>query len=473
MFKKAVRIGQPQIEAIKSKIPQVVGKVEQSKSEGVARIYMKVKKDGATALSAAPIFIDVKEGTVAHYCEKTKAKAVCTHVTVAGAIAHQLGVNIEMTYMPSSIKDLKEYMALDDFEDISEEFNVQPPLGTGVTTPAASSKPAPAPVKPTAPVSADEQEVWEDVETYLIDEGCEQPIIDWVQSYRNTVDVTMTHAAAPVKRPKTLYRGAYLKRALMHIKNGKDLILVGKKGTGKDTAIASLSYVLKLPLYLQAGSGGETKESIVGDRTLKNGEVQFELSPYALSVQNGGLVHYSEVNMMDGETTAIFHPVLDDNRVLPTPVGPIDRHPNNIFIGSMNIGDGYAGIKEVNEAFGDRVAILTLPYTQDFEIMLRDKTGLSDYRTVKTLNDINQAIKTLISTTNQGMASETMRGFIDVASFLVDNGISEENLTIALEDYIINKTMDLDERMAVRQAIRENGWTDLPVSDEEEAYLPA
>lgn len=171
---------------------------------------------------------------------------------------------------------------------------------------------------------------------------------------------------------------------------------------------------------------------------------------------------------MSSDVTAIFHSVLDNNRALATPIGTIERSPYHLFIGSTNIA--YAGTKEMNEALKDRFALIRLPHG-DFKSIISKSTGVSTKHILLFLEQVYKAIKNLVSTTAQGRAAHTIRGYIDAANYLQEYGCNNVTKTEVLEDYIINKIEDFDEMMAVRQAIRDAAWKDFPVSEEEDLYV--
>ena len=175
--------------------------------------------------------------------------------------------------------------------------------------------------------------------------------------------------------------------------------------------------------------------------------------------------------MLAGDVTSMLHPLTDENKQLTTPVGTIERNQNFIMIASMNVGNGYAGTRSLNDAFKDRFAVIRLPYVQEFEEMIRSKTGLHDTHGLTFLKQVKEAVDQLIQEENQGHAAATIRGYIDAANYFLQIGINNETKEEIIEDYVINKVENIDEYMALRQVIREDAWSSLPITDEEQQYI--
>lgn len=117
------------------------------------------------------------------------------------------------------------------------------------------------------------------------------------------------------------------------------------------------------------------------------------------------------------------------------------------------------------------LSILKLPYVQDFKEMITRKTGLTDPHAIEFLANVKQAIDDLIITEQQGEESKTVRGYIDASIYLKNYGVTFETKVESLEDFVINKTEDFEEQMAVRDMIRQKVWSDFPMSVDEENYV--
>lgn len=463
------------IEGYKEKIPNMITRIEKGEKDGqpVYRISFK-GLDGEGI-----IFQDDTSGKFIHTCEKSANGSACSHLALAVAIGDQVDMEVQRTAFTKLPAEslIQKWFGDVEFEDVSEEFDVLTPISTSPSRSSSSSTKAPK-TKPTfKSYKRDWKDGWNEIQEYLQNEDIPMRLILQIRDLRKVFcdTVTSTSMAMEPVKPEFPYTGEMLGRSLRHILMGKDLILVGDKGSGKDTLVSTISWIFSLPLYLQTGNADETKDSVVGENTIvqtdKGMEVEFKKTSFATAVEKGGLSHFAELNMLPGDVTSIFHSVLDDNRQLGTQVGNIKRHEGHIFIGSINQGDQYSGVKQLNGALKDRCSILELPYTQEFKSMIEHKTGLTDPHAIEFLEKIKEAIDFLVTTEQQGEESRTVRGYIDAAKYLNTYGVTFETKVEAVEDFIVNKTSNFEEKMAIRDIIRQKAWSDFPMTKEEEEYL--
>ncbi|MEK4487979.1 AAA family ATPase [Psychrobacillus sp. FSL H8-0484] len=413
-----------------------------------------------------------------HYCESNEHGSTCSHLTMFGAIADQIGGEMDKAAFKVSVKEMTELLERvesPNFYNVNTYFGLLEPYVETVISeeeisgaPVASA-PAPSPI-------ADKRDWtigWGDIQAYLRSERCSVDLINRLRTRRETIHETVSCLPMMIapKKPDFPYSGDVLARALRHIALGKDLILVGGKGTGKDTLINTISWILGLPVSIHVGNKDETKESIVGEPAFRDGQSTFDLSQFAQTVQNGGLANMAEINMLLGDVTSVYHSLLDENRVLASPVGAVARHPYFIMIGSMNVGEGYVGVRALNDAFKDRFSIIRLPYTQEFKEMISQKTSLHDTHALDFLEKVKNAVEKLIKENNQGHAASTIRGYIDAARYFLEYAVTVDTKTEVIEDFVLNKVEDLDEYMALRHMIREDAWPGFPISKEEQEYM--
>lgn len=349
-FKK-VNVPAMTVESWKEKIPASVSQVEKAviTEDGVTETTYRI----AFKKLESPGYIKVREDDVKfiHFCESSANGATCSHMALGSAIGSMFGIKVNKVGFPTE----PVIFEIDDekFEDVSEEIGVLPPVKTSAAP--STSAPAPAPAAtPTSSPKRDWKHGWNEVQDYLQEQGLNTRMILQVRERRQEIcdTVSMTTMAVEPKKPAFPYVGEMLQRAIRHILMGKDLILQGDKGSGKDTLVSTIAWVFGLPLYLQTGNSDETKESVVGENTIVQGpkgmEVEFRKTAFATAVEVGGLSHYAELNMLSGDVTSIFHSVLDDNKQLSTQVGSILRHKGHLFIGSINVGEQYGGVKKLN-----------------------------------------------------------------------------------------------------------------------------
>ncbi|WP_066298123.1 AAA family ATPase [Bacillus sp. FJAT-29937] len=475
---KYSRVNMPEttLNIFSGKIPDEVDSVEESVTSSHKIYRIKFKDLDPYAYLIIGTDGDIK---LLHYCEANEKKSQCKHLGLAGAIAQKLGFKLEKVSMGLTIseleamavpKDQKSYTSLNSLFELLEPVEDDEPSIS--PAPAASTSTIPSP-----PSKVTTKRVWKDgwntIQDYLKSQGINTRLIAKVQQKRALVHDTVGLRPMTItpKEPDFPYHGEILGRAIRHILNGKDLLLLGNKGSGKDTLISTLSWIFGLPMTIYVGNRDETKESLVGEPGFRNGESTFDPSELAKAIEHGGIANMAEINMLVGDVTSILHSVADENRVLASPIGAIQRHDHSLIIGSMNVGEGYVGTKRLSEALKDRFAILRLPYTTDFKKLIEGKTGLSDTYALTFLEKIKKAIDKLMAEESQGHAADTIRGYIDAAKYFNENGVTYDTKIEVIEDYIINKLEDLDEYMAARQMIRLHAWKDFPTSSEEEEYL--
>ncbi|MGF7033465.1 MoxR-like ATPase [Paenibacillus mucilaginosus] len=415
-----------------------------------------------------------------HFCDAFAGGRPCPHLGCAVAVAQIAGAPIERFGLPKDQAELDGLIAMlpaSDFKDVSESFDIpyvpeEEEAAAAPAAPASPSKPVPAPKA--AASKRDWKVGWTEVESYLKGQGIDRRLLVKIQEKRKAVHDTVmsTPMAIDPVAPKMPYEGPMLERSLRHITMGKSLLLTGDKGAGKDTLINTIAWVLGYPVYLQTGHKGFTSETVVGENMpTGNGlEVAFKYTAFATGVLHGGLTHFAELNMLLPDVTSTFHSVLDDNEQLSTPVGPVPRHKEHLFIGSINVGGHYGGVKSLNAALKDRLAVLQMPYTLDFKLLIEKKTGLTDKHLLQWLEDIKNAIDLLHATEGAGDEARTIRGYIDVATYLQAFGVTDKTKLEALEDFVLNKCEDREERFAIRNQIRMSAWKALPKSKEEEDY---
>ncbi|MCY9665834.1 AAA family ATPase [Paenibacillus alginolyticus] len=415
-----------------------------------------------------------------HYCEAFAGKRPCPHLACGVAISEMSSSKIERFALPKDPDELNAFISSvpsSQFHDVSDTFGI-PAAPEEEEAPAAAPAPAslvPTPAPAAAPIGKRDPKVgWKDIENYLLGQGIDRRLLLRIVDKRKAVcdlAATTPMSIEPVA-PSTPYQGKMLERALRHIIMGKSLLLVGDKGAGKDTLINTIAWVLGYPMYLQTGHKGYTSETIIGENMpTGNGlEVAFKYTAYATCVMNGGLVHFAELNMLMPDATSIFHSVYDDNKQLSTPLGTVPCHQEHMFIASINVGEHYAGVKALNAALKDRLAVLHLPYTADFKLLIEKKSGLTDRHVLQWLEDIKTQIDLLYATEGAGDESRTVRGYIDAANYLKEFGINDQTKIEAIEDFVINKCEDREERFAVRNQLRMSVWKSLPKTKEEEDY---
>lgn len=152
-------------------------------------------------------------------------------------------------------------------------------------------------------------------------------------------------------------------------KDGQVLI-EGPKGTGKTTCIQWLAQETNNPLVMAQMTGGTEVGDLVGRWLINKEGTYWQEGILAEAMMYGYWLMLDEVNMALPEVLAIFQPVLDDRKVLvqiekggaDPEKNVIVAHPNFRLFCAMNPMEDYAGTKEMNAAFLDRMDILETDY---------------------------------------------------------------------------------------------------------------
>lgn len=475
---KRMKLPEATIQMIGEKVPETVERIESLNSSKAQQVYRVKFKDLDPHAFIVSDEVEKGKAKFYHYCEKNEKNSQCTHLVLGAAIADKVGFQVEKASFGFDIagievlpfpKEDKEYSSMNSLFELLEPVEEEP--STSSTAPAAA-----VPASPSIPgpgLKRNWKAGWNEIQEHLQNEGLSTRMISKLQARRAEIHTTVGLRPMTIEpqKPNFPYQGEMLARSLRHILKGKDLLLIGNKGSGKDTLINTISWILGLPMTVYVGNKDETKESLVGEPAFRNGESTFDPSEFAKVIEYGGIVNMAEINMLVGDVTSILHSVADENRVLATPIGSIHRHDHSVIVGSMNVGEGYQGVKELNDALKDRFAILRLPYTTDFKQLIEKKTGLDDLHALMFLEKVKNAISKLISEESQGHAADTLRGYIDAAKYFCDYGVNNDTKIEVIEDYIINKIEDLDEYMSARDMIRTEAWKDFPTSKEEEEYM--
>ena len=183
-----------------------------------------------------------------------------------------------------------------------------------------------------------------------------------------------------------------------------NFLFTGEAGTGKSTASGQIARVLNLPRRIITCSKGMeefriTQRLIPNPKKVSEADADFVYvdSEIVEAFKNGGIIEVQEANTLrDGVITAL-NAALDDSGELHLYDGSIiKRHPDCIFIFSMNVG--YEGTKNMNQSFISRCTFkeeFTLPENEVLVKRLVGKYKVEDSLVtdmVKAFMDVRQAL---------------------------------------------------------------------------------
>lgn len=243
-----------------------------------------------------------------------------------------------------------------------------------------------------------------------------------------------------IPNPKFLYMGnTILEEAIAAILAGKNILLVGDKSTGKNVLAENLAYLFARPMWNISFHVSVDASSLVGDDTLKSGEVIFREGPISLASRYGGFAVLDEINMAKNEAMAVLHSVLDYRRRIDIPgYKLIDVHPATRFIATMNYG--YEGTRDLNEALLSRFAIIKMPRIADSDLKYLIKTHYQKLSEDFLTNLINffKDLKDKAASHEITNSAPDLRGIFDCLD-LVKEGLEFKE---AMRLCLVNKIFD-------------------------------
>jgi MoxR-like ATPase len=237
----------------------------------------------------------------------------------------------------------------------------------------------------------------------------------------------------------------------MAIIEGQHVLLIGPKSTGKNVLANNLAYFCGRPIWDISFHGNIDAGSLIGTDTFKNNEVSFRPGMVYQCANYGGFGVLDEVNMAKNEAMAVLHSVTDDRRVIDVPGYERTKlHEATRFIGTMNYG--YAGTRDLNEAFASRFVIINMPQQTNEGItkLLRSKYPTAD------ANILGFFAGALIDLEKKAENAEISTKAVDLRGVLAALGMVKRGMKPfkAMEYCVINKCFDQYERDVVKDVVQ-------------------
>ena len=251
-----------------------------------------------------------------------------------------------------------------------------------------------------------------------------------------------------IPNPKFLYMGnTILEEAIAAVLAGKNILLVGDKSTGKNVLAENLAYLFARPMWNISFHVSVDASSLIGDDTLKSGNVIFREGPISLASRYGGFAVLDEINMAKNEAMAVLHSVLDYRRRIDIPgYKLINVHPATRFIATMNYG--YEGTRDLNEALLSRFAIIKMPRISESDLKYLIKTHHPDLND-SYINEIANFFNDLKDKANAHEITDSapdLRGIFDALDLIKEGLEFKEAMRLCLVNKIFdNYEMDLIE----------------------------
>lgn len=340
-----------------------------------------------------------KDGIVWHTCPAYENHRPCWHLGMAAAL-WGWRVPADVTCHP------EQKVPEGPWQDVTMNYLGRPgdfrliPINGAVTSEVPEASPAVE--EPT--VNLPDDDAW------LKEYKLPARLLEKVLRFREAQKARLTpDQKQRIPRPRYLPADGELVRAVAALLYGESggawepPLLIGPKGSGKSTLAETLAAILHLPATKIFGGIDVNAEWLIGGKTLepvegvdpvaeaklkvaarqagidlqdvlpklKNATLKVAFEPGLLlkAVQDGEMVVVDEVNMLVPEVTSLLHGLLDWQKVLSVPgVGTVKAHSSFRLVGCMNYG--YAGTKELNEAFQDRFRSILVPHLP--EELLKD-----------------------------------------------------------------------------------------------------
>lgn len=252
--------------------------------------------------------------------------------------------------------------------------------------------------------------------------------------------------------PHFFYSGdEILREAISAVFAGKNILLVGDKSTGKNVLAENLAYIFKRPLWNLSFHINIDSSVLIGDDTLKNGNVLFREGPITKAASCGGFVVLDEINMAKNEAMAVLHSILDYRRIIDIPGYDIIKlHPATRFIATMNYG--YEGTRELNEALLSRFVIIKMPLISRerlVELIKKEYPKMKD-EYVGNIAFFFYDLKLKAEAGEISRNAPDLRGIFDA----IDLVREDLSLTSALDLTIANKLFDPYEEEILKDLIK-------------------
>ena len=266
-----------------------------------------------------------------------------------------------------------------------------------------------------------------------------------------------------IPHPRFHYHGEeILHAATAAILSGKNLLLVGEKSTGKNVLAENLAAHFQRPLWNVSLHMSIDAPALLGDDSLKGGDVFFREGPITLAAKVGGFAVLDEINMAKNEALAVLHSALDYRRIIDMPgYDLIKIHPATRFIATMNYG--YEGTRDLNEALLSRFVVLKMPPLADDDL---SQLIAETYPELKPafIRDLCQLVADI---QRKADANEIAHHAMDIRGLFDAVDLVKEGLELkkALNLSLVNKIFDLYEEELVADLIKARFKEPLNLSD--------
>ena len=273
------------------------------------------------------------------------------------------------------------------------------------------------------------------------------------QVLENINSVTKYQDMVPVVPVKYAQADAYgeLTRCLAYRIKGMNLRLIGNKGSGKNTLADTVDWILNIPQYRMQGNAEMDKLDMLGSPTVKQGDMEYQLSDMITYLRDGADVVLDEGNTIKPEVADLLHSLTDEAKQIEVPgYGLVAMSPLSAITITMN--EGYMGTTRMNEATVDRFVPIQMAQPESITEMLKNVVPTASDKSLNICNTIYCGIKDKIGSVDGNGDLEadamTIRGFIDALRIEPLLGLKR-----ALKDNVANKPQDAYARIQLNELI--------------------
>ena len=283
---------------------------------------------------------------------------------------------------------------------------------------------------------------------YLLSQAVpEKVIVAVLDSIVDEVEYKDMIPNPPVKFVQETAMGE-LTRALSYRLTGLNLRLVGNKGSGKNTLMQTVDWLLGVPQYRMQGSAELDKLDLLGGPVIEHGTMSYKLSDMLLYLQAGADVVLDEGNTIKPECADVLHSLMDSARSIQVPgYGLVKMKSWSSFTITMN--EDYAGTNFMNEETVDRFTPLHMTQPVSIAEVLHRVVPEASEESLRVCDEMYSMIREMICD-REGLEPEamTIRGFIDALRTEPLLG-----LKAGLMDNVAGKPQDLYTRMQLAELV--------------------
>lgn len=252
--------------------------------------------------------------------------------------------------------------------------------------------------------------------------------------------------------------------AVRTVARGKNMNIIGPKGTGKTVLALTLAEVLGRPLFnIPLGSTQDPRSTLIGNTHFGDGRTFVGLSEFVRAIQTpNAIVLLDELTRAHPDAWNILMPVLDYKqrflRVDEAPDTPVIPVAEGVcFIATSNIGSQYTATRTLDAALVDRFVTIEVTYLdKDSELdLLKQRVKGVDEKILTSITNCAAAIR------KEAMGNDprlddglSTRSVIEMAELIYDGFSFEEASKLVIYPQFSEAGGTESPRTIVRQIVQ-------------------